>query len=56
MIRFWLKNTDWLKATAITLVASLLFTFVAPPFAQSSIWEERRKAVENINQKKEKTA
>ena len=53
MISFWIKNKLWRKGTASLLAASLLFTIVAPPFAQASIWDERKKSVDNLNRKLE---
>src|SRR3989338_2707459 len=55
MIRFWVENIGFLKTTAVVLAAALLFTIVAPPFAQATIWEERRRAVESMNEKRQKT-
>ncbi|MBI2119309.1 MAG: hypothetical protein HYT97_06760, partial [Elusimicrobia bacterium] len=55
MIKFWtdMKNRSWLESTAIILVGALLFTMVAPPFAEANLWSERRKALEEMEKKKE---
>lgn len=38
------------------LVGSLLFCVSAPPFAQASLWQERKMAVESLTDKQDKTA
>ena len=55
MIGFWSSklNLPWLKSVAVTLAGALLFTFIAPPFAQANVWEDRRKAVEQMRRKEE---
>ena len=46
MIRFWARasNRSWLRGAGGILAASLLFSISAPPFAQASLWQERRQA------------
>src|SRR5438477_191471 len=55
MIKFWAarQNLSWLKGTAGFLSAVLLFTFVAPPFAQAGIWEQRQEAAARLRQKED---
>src|SRR5437867_1171762 len=36
----------WLKSVAVSLAASLLFSFSVPPFAQASLWQERKNAAQ----------
>jgi hypothetical protein len=38
------KSSPFLKSTAWAVLGSFLFTTVAGPFAQASLWEDRRKA------------
>ncbi|MBI2119302.1 MAG: peptidoglycan DD-metalloendopeptidase family protein [Elusimicrobia bacterium] len=58
MIRFWIekKNRSWLESTALLVLGALLFSIVAPPYAEASIWDERKKAVDVMTEKKEKVA
>ena len=58
MIRFWIekKNRNWLESTAICVLGALLFSIVVPPYAEASIWDERKKAVDVMTEKKEKVA
>src|SRR5688572_23523483 len=43
-----LKDSKWTRKIAAGLAAfGFLFDIIAPPFLQSSIWEERRAAMEN---------
>src|SRR3989338_8667578 len=55
LIKFWtdMKNRSWLESTAIVLVGALLFSIVAPPFAEANLWSERRNALEEMEKKKE---
>src|SRR3989338_3211649 len=50
MIHFWLRknNRSWMQLTAAVIVFSFLFTTVSAPFAEASLWSERRKAVEEL--------
>jgi len=48
-------SLSWMKTTALTVLASFIFTTLSAPFAQGSIWEDRRKAVEKMKQTKEQT-
>ncbi|MBI3012931.1 MAG: hypothetical protein HYY63_04825, partial [Elusimicrobia bacterium] len=56
MIGFWTEkeNLGVLKSTAIVVAGALLFSIVAAPFAEASIWDERKKATEEMIEKKEK--
>src|SRR3989338_9068541 len=55
LIKFWtdMKNRSWLESTAIVLVGALLFSIVAPPFAEANLWSERRNDLEEMEKKKE---
>jgi len=54
MIGFWRrkKNITLLKATSVAIVHSMLFSFVAIPYAEATLWSERRKSVEEYRSKK----
>ena len=49
-IQFWIekRNRNWLQITAGLVVISFLFTTVSAPFAQANLWNERKKAVEEL--------
>ncbi|MBI2118203.1 MAG: hypothetical protein HYT97_01085 [Elusimicrobia bacterium] len=50
MIQFWVgqKNRSWLKLTGGLVATSFFFTTVSAPFASANLWNERRKAVEDL--------
>src|SRR3989344_4664912 len=50
----FLLGDAMIKSISLTLVLALLFTAVAPPIAEANIWDERRKAVELMQEKKSK--
>ena len=52
MIYFWTRHLNWLKSTACMLLAALLFGMIAPPFSQASLWEDRQKALREMENKK----
>ncbi|MBI2916209.1 MAG: hypothetical protein HYY07_05070, partial [Elusimicrobia bacterium] len=53
MIEFWteIKNRSWLQWTGMSVAVSFLFVTLSAPFAQASFWEERRKSVQEIQNK-----
>ena len=55
MIKFWTEksNKNWLQTTGTAVAVSFLFTTVAAPFAQASIWQERKTAVEQLKKSSE---
>ncbi|MBI2119162.1 MAG: hypothetical protein HYT97_06000 [Elusimicrobia bacterium] len=55
MIKFWTEknNKNWLQTTGAAVAVSFLFTIVAAPFAQASIWQERKTAVEQLKKSSE---
>src|SRR4051812_5461678 len=57
MIRFWIekKNLRWLQGICLSLAASLIFTAIAPAYAQASIWTDRRKSLDEMETKRQKT-
>src|SRR3989344_297448 len=52
MTSLWITSKTWIKTIAGTLVFALLFTMIAPPIAQASVWDERAKALEGMKKKK----
>ncbi|MBI2119961.1 MAG: hypothetical protein HYT97_10115 [Elusimicrobia bacterium] len=53
-IQFWIekRNRNWLQITAGLVVISFLFTTVSAPFAQANLWNERKKAREELASKR----
>jgi len=50
MIKYWneKKHRGILQVIAVALVGSFMFSVIAPPFAQASIWEERRETLKKL--------
>ena len=57
MIGWWVNKNHklWLKGTALALAVTFLYTTIASPMAEASIWEQRRNAFRQKPLEKEKS-
>ncbi|MBI4218021.1 MAG: hypothetical protein HY610_02775, partial [Elusimicrobia bacterium] len=53
MVKFWLKrkNKKLLQFTGAWITVCFLFSTVSAPFVQSSLWEERRKSLQELQKR-----
>ena len=49
MTEYWTKrkNRQFIQLTGLTLTIAFLFSTLASPFAEASLWKERRRSLQN---------